>query len=163
MTEIPEIVIQPAEDFGLWSIQANASLDLNDFSHSLFDQEIKFGEMITLESERLIQLWPKSAYLLSTQSALPNSASVFDSIITDISHGFCQINLRSTSALSFLNEYCSANIQQVNILRNQTLRTRLGQYSVLIWWDNSSDIHLLIERSYTQSFTGFLHSLADRI
>lgn len=162
MTESPEIILVPSTESGTWSVQANTRHDINDFAHTLFNRRIQFGEMIKLENMRLIQLWPGSAYLLSTQPSLPELASGFENMITDISHGFKEINLRGASALSFLSDYCSANIQQADILKNQTLRSKFGQFSIIIWWDDCDDIHLLIDRSYAQSFNRFLQSLTDR-
>ena len=147
---------------GIWSIRTNAKQDLDSFANAIFHQHIDFGEMITLDNLRLIRLWPVSGYLLSEQWRLPDSASGFETMITDISHGFCGISLSGSAALPFLNDYCSADLEQARLNINRCLRTSLGQYSVLIWWDDASEIHLLIERSYAQSFKQFLHAIAIR-
>ncbi len=144
---------------GLWSVRANASHDLDCFSNSLFNQEIHFGEMLTDSKLRLIQLWPSAAYLLAEQPGLPDEANQFTNMITDISHGYCAVNLSGENALTFLGCYCSADLQKAT---RQCLRTRLGHYPLLIWWDSITEFQLLVERSYAQSFIDYLNLLADR-
>ena len=147
---------------GLWSIRANASHDLNGFCKNLFNQGIHFGEMIVADNLRLIQLRPRAAYLFSEQTELPAIASNFENMITDISHGFCTIKLTGQDALAFLNNYCAADLGQANIKANQCLRTNLGHYQILIWWDASYEVHLLVDRSYAHSFIDYLNALANR-
>lgn len=147
---------------GLWSIRANANFDLNRFSESLFQRDIQFGEMIANDQLRLIRLWPDAAYLYSQQVELPAIAAGFETMITDISHGFCRIQLAGENALPFLNNYCSADLEQVTINSNQCLRTSLGHYSIVIWWDSKSELQLLVDNSYAHSFTDFLNTLALR-
>lgn len=147
---------------GHWSVRANASHDLDQLSKSLFNQGIHFGEMIAADNLRLIQLWPRAAYLFSEQPELPTVATEFENMITDISHGFCTIKLTGQDALAFLNNYCSADLTQSDIIANQCLRTRLGHYQILIWWSTSSDLQILVNRSYAHSFVDYLKALANR-
>lgn len=147
---------------GLWSIHANASHDINHFSNDLFNRDIDFGEMIAVDNLKLIQLWPGAAYLFSEHPELPAIASIFKNMITDISHGFCTFKLSGESTLTFLNNYCSADLKQPNINGHQCLRTSMGHYLILLWWDDSTEIHLLINRSYAQSFADYLNVLASR-
>ncbi len=146
---------------GLWSIRANASHDLNSVSKGLFNQGIQFGEMLANDKLRLIQLWPDAAYLFSEQAELPPITNEFENMITDISHGFCTIKLTGENALTFVNNYCSADLAQSDIT-NQCLRTSLGHYQILIWWNNSDEVQLLVDRSYAHSLTDYLGALAHR-
>jgi hypothetical protein len=147
---------------GLWSIRSSASHDLNGFARSVFDQDIKFGEMITFDNLRLIQLWPQAAYLITADNSLPDTASEFETLITDIGHGFCDLNLSGEGALVFLNDHSSVDLNQQNISINRTVRTSLGHFQILLWWDEATDIHILVDRSYAQSFADYLAHLADR-
>ena len=142
---------------GLWSVRANASHDFNHFSESLFNQGIQFGEMLADDNLRLIQLWPDAAYLFSEQLELPAIVSEFENMITDISHGFCLIKLTGENALTFVNNYCSADI-----IANQCLRASLGHYQILTWWNNSDEVQLLVDRSYSHSFIDYLGALTHR-
>ncbi len=151
------ISIKPAAVNGLWSVRSNADYHLNDFADRLFRQNIGFGEMISSENHHMFQLWPDAAYLLSDQAELPPSTADFDSMITDISHGFSALNLCGENALAFLNDYSSADIS-----KQQVIRTNIGHYRVVIWWHDSTDVWLLVERSYAHSFTEFLQLLEIR-
>ncbi len=147
---------------GLWSVQSNARHKLDAFSKTVFDQTLTFGTMLKTDDFRLIRLWPRAAYLLSDDYALADSVSHFDSMITDISHGFIDLSLSGDNALAFINDYCSADINQPAIVDARTLRTRLGQFDILLWWDDITDIRILIDRSYAQSFASYLQSLSSR-
>jgi len=147
---------------GLWSIRSSASHDLNSFARAVFDQDSQFGEMITCEDLRLIQLWPQAAYLISAEDSLPDTAYEFETLITDIGHGFCDLNLSGDGALVFLNDHSSADLNQKNLNRNRTVRTSLGHFQILLWWDEASNIHILVDRSYAQSFTDYLGHLTSR-
>tara|TARA_R110002096_G_scaffold237486_1_gene428293 strand:+ start:54 stop:527 length:474 start_codon:yes stop_codon:yes gene_type:complete len=147
---------------GLWSVRANANHDLNHFSNSLFGQSIQFGEMIASDGLRLVQLWPGAVYLFSQQTQLPAATSEYENMITDISHGFSNIQLIGDSVLPFLNNYCSADLEQADITARQCLRTSLGHYPIIIWWNSVSEVQLLVDRSYAQSLSEFLTALALR-
>lgn len=147
---------------GLWSIRSSASHDLNSFAMSVFDQDLNFGEMITFDNLRLIQLWPQAAYLISAGDSLPDTAYEFESLITDIGHGFCDLVLSGDGALAFLNDYSSADLDQQIVSNNRTVRTSLGHFQILLWWDEASNIHILVDRSYAQSFTDYIGHITSR-
>jgi len=129
---------------------------------SVFDQDLNFGEMITSDNLRLIQLWPQVAYLISAEDSLPDTAYEFESLITDIGHGFCDLNLSGEGALVFLNDYSSADLDQQFVNSNRTVRTSLGHFQILLWWDEASNIHILVDRSYAQSFTDYIGHITSR-
>ena len=147
---------------GLWSVRSTANQDLNSFSNVVFSQEINIGEMITVDALRLIRVWPQAAYLLSGEEILPGSVSGFETMVTDIAHGFCQLSIAGDEAVAFLNDYSYADINQKKIMSGRTIRTALGHYQTLMWWDDPTDIRILVDRSYAQSFGDYLHHLLQR-
>ena len=168
-TDCPEVLSQQRQinlkeisQRGLWSIRANASHDLNSFATVVFNQPLKFGEMVTAESLRLIQLWPEAAYLISDKLFLPDSVSAFDTMVTDIGHGICEFSLSGVRALRFLNDYTSVDLNHENVSSNRTVRTILGHFSILLWWDEVTDVRILVDRSYAQSLVDYLQNIADR-
>ena len=168
-TDRPDVLSQPRQlnlkeisPHGLWSIRSHSIHDLNGFARVVFNQQLKFGEMITAGSLRLIQLWPQAAYLITDELFLPNSASAFDTMVTDIGHGFCEFSLTGVGAPGFLNDYTSVDLNHENINSNRTVRTILGHFSILLWWDEATDIRILVDRSYALSLLDYLQNIAVR-
>jgi hypothetical protein len=157
-----DLFLSELNGVGLWSLRPNASQDIQAFATGVFDQQLRFGEMINAEGMRLIQLWPNAAYFITEQISLPESAAAFESMLTDISHGFCDFNLSGDRAIPFLNDYTTTDLGQMAISDKRVLRTRLGQFQAVLWWDELTDIHMLIDRSYARSFCHYLQSVADR-
>lgn len=146
----------------LWSIQADNRQDLVEFTQAIFAEKAQFGNMLTRDSLRLLQLWPSKAYLLYDHPALPDPLQEFSSMLTDISHGMSELSLVSDQSLDFLNHHTSVNLQDPRIADSRSVRCLLGQYPVIIWWDQISDIRLLIDRSYAQSLRDYLNHLLQR-
>jgi hypothetical protein len=80
----------------------------------------------------------------------------------DISHGHTVLLLSGPGALYFLADYATADLQSATYRLAKTVRTQLGQYSVLLWWSTTSDIHIAICRSHAQSFVEHLRLLVQR-
>lgn len=137
-------------------VQPNAQFDLNMFSQSIFSLDITMGQMLKVDQLRLIQLSPKSAYLIGNA---PQPLKKFDSMITDISHGYCHLELSGQQAFEFINSYTPADLNNSNIDQSKTAKTLLGHFNVILWWDSHDKIKLLIDRSYAQSFTDYLQPL----
>jgi heterotetrameric sarcosine oxidase gamma subunit len=137
-------------------IQPNNQFDLSMFSQSVFSREITMGKMLIDDQLRLIQLSPKSAYLIGNA---PQPLNSFNSMITDISHGYCQLELSGQQAFKFINSYTPAYLNNNNIAQPKTAKTLLGHFNVILWWDSHDKIKLLIDRSYAQSFNNYLHAL----
>lgn len=146
----------------LWSIQANREFDLRAFSQAIFAETLQFGKMLSLNSLRLIHLWPHKAYLLSSEITLPEALSEYASMMTDIGHGFCELSLGGRTVLEFLDNYTSVDLMNPNITRTRNLRCLLGQYQIILWWDDSCDIRILVDRSYVLSFCEYLEQLILR-
>jgi hypothetical protein len=156
------ISIREIENLHLWSIQPDRNQDLPAFGQAIFAEVPRPGEMLGNNSLRLIYLWPHKAYLLSTESALPGPSDDFNSMVTDISHGFCELSLTGNCLLEFLNSYTSANLMDAGIANSRNLRCLLGQYQVILWWDEITNIRILVDRSYAHSFCGYLENLSLR-
>lgn len=150
------------EDCYLWSIQANRKHALPAFVLAVFGEAAEFGKMLDADAIRLLQLWPRKAYLLCAQPELPAALQVFSSMATDISHGFCELSLEGAQALEFLGSHSSTDPMAAGIAETRNLRCLLGQYPVILWWDRPDDIRILIERSYAQSFCDYLEQLMQR-
>lgn len=146
----------------LWSIQTNRNYELAIFARAIFGDAPQIGEMLGADALRLLQLWPHKAYLLSTQPDLPDSLHRFSSMLTDISHGFCELSLGGEQALEFLASHASADLMQTRIAETRNLRCLLGQYQVTLWWDRLDDIRILVERSCAISFCDYLEHLLQR-
>nr|WP_309503689.1 hypothetical protein [uncultured Roseovarius sp.] len=81
---------------------------------------------------------------------------------TDISHGQIVLRLRGHGALRFLADYTTADLRAATIRQAGTVRTRLGHYTVLLWWDITRDIHIAVDRSQAQSLVDHLRALIKR-
>jgi sarcosine oxidase gamma subunit len=157
-----DLTICEIENRFLWSVQPSRRQSLSEFAQAVFNTGLRSGEMLARESTRLIHLWPHKAYLLSDQATLPTPADPFAAILTDISHGYCELSITGELALLFVNSYTTANLTAPDTSNSCNLRCQFGQYSVLLWWDDSTDIRLLLDRSYAQSFRDYVEHLIRR-
>ena len=147
---------------GLWSFQPNHDHGLDSITGILFPESTAAVTMPGDEALRLFKLWPHKAYLISAESSLPGSLSDLAPMMTDISHGFCELSLTGNAALEFLNSYTSAELTDPQVTTNRCLRCLLGHYQIILWWDEVNEIHMLVDRSYTQSFCDYLETLSLR-
>lgn len=114
-----------------------------------------FGERMTDGAVTRLRHWPDRVWhVAETGDDLPEG--------TDIGHGIAVLCLRGPGALRFLADYCTADLRSAAIRRSGTVRTRLGQYTVLMWWNLTRDIHIATERSHAQSLADHLRALANR-
>ncbi|MGB3313460.1 MAG: hypothetical protein WBB85_03530 [Albidovulum sp.] len=114
------------------------------------------GQTRATGNGRLIRLWPARLWCLGT---LPSG---LDLRATDISHGHVILRLRGPGALHFLADYASADLRAAPIRSAATLRCAIGAYAALLWWANTRDVHIAIDRSLAQSFTDHLRDLTRR-
>jgi sarcosine oxidase gamma subunit len=156
------LTIHEVESRFLWSVQASQKHSLSDFALAMFGTDLEDAAMRNRESLRLIHLWPHKAFVLSDQATLPTSADSFASLITDISHGFCELSLRGQAALQFVNSYCTADLIAGQASSQGNVRCRFGQYHVVVWWNDRSDMRLILDRSYAQSFRDYIVHLMQR-
>jgi len=153
--------LERVEVTGLWSLQGNRKTSLAKLVGALIATDEKFGEPLHSAGLRLLPLWPHQAYLQSEQLTLPAVAGKFEPLMTDISHGYCQFRLSGEHAFDFVADYLSTDIAA---LRDAAAcrRCRLGQYTVILWWDDHQHINVLLERSYAQSFCDHIDALIAR-
>jgi len=156
------LALNEITDRFVWSVQADHQGSLSAFTDAIFAATPRSGEVLSTVSLRLLQLWPHKAWLLSSNAQLPHAVDDFSGMMTDIGHGFCEFRLRGEHALDFLDSYSSANPAHQSGGTRRSLRCLLGQYPVVLWWEDSADIRLLVERSYAQSFYDYLASLMAR-
>jgi len=116
--------------------------------------------MTSAGSLRLLKLWPQRAWLLAHRQSLPAEVGAFEDMMTDITHGVCEFRLGGEHAWAFLGSYTSVDLTAP--VDSGCRRCLLGQYSLVLWWDDTGDIRLLIERSYAQSFYDYLAQLMAR-
>jgi sarcosine oxidase gamma subunit len=154
--------LSEVEIHGLWSVQAGRDQDLDALVQAVFAETPHPGKMLRNDRLRLIYLWPHKAYLLSPDASLPELPDEFTSMMTDISHGFCELKLSSNDPHKFLNDYCSVDLTDVANTAGQNLRCLLGQYRIVLWWDDTNNVHILLDRSYAQSFRDYLATLYRR-
>jgi len=156
------LALSEIADRYVWSLQPDHRGRLNAFTHAIFAAAPQSGEVLKMDSLRLLYLWPHKAWLLSSRARLPRAVDDFSAIMTDISHGFCEFRLGGEQALDFLGSYSSASLTEYGGSAKRSLRCLLGQYPVVLWWDDSANVRLLVERSYARSFYDYLASLMAR-
>jgi hypothetical protein len=155
------MVLERCETAGLWSLQGNRETALTEVVETLFATGVRSGEPLQCAGLGLLPLWPHRALLQTAEATLPAQASKFAPLLTDISHGYSQFRLGGEQAFDFTASYASVNIAA---LRDTSAcrRCRLGQYTVILWWEDRQEIQLLLERSYAQSFTDYIDALIAR-
>lgn len=157
-----ELYLNEVDIKGLWSFQPGRDRELDSITGTLFPESTGALTMLGDEALRLFKFWPHRGYLRSAESSLPGSLANLASMMTDISHGFCELILTGTAAFEFLNSYTSVELSNLQVTENRCLRCPLGHYQVILWWDDINEIHMLVDRSYTQSFCDYLETLSLR-
>jgi hypothetical protein len=155
------MVLERSAIAGLWSLQGNRETTLTEVVEALFATAARAGEPLQCAGLGLLPLWPHRALLQAAQATLPAQASKFAPLLTDVAHGYSQFRLCGEQAFDFLASHASVNIAA---LRDAPAcrRCRLGQYTVILWWQDQQDIHLLLESSYAQSFADHIDALTAR-
>ena len=155
------MILERCEIAGLWSLQGNRATTLAEVVETLFATGARSGEPLQSAGLGLLPLWPHRALLQTTEATMPAQAAKFAPLLTDISHGYSQFRLGGEQAFDFIANHASVNIAA---LRDAPAcrRCRLGQYAVILWWEDQQDIHLLLERSYAQSFADHIDALIAR-
>jgi len=147
---------------GLWSIQAGRDHDLNSLAQTIFAETPRFGEMLCKDDLYWFYLWPHKVYLLSTETSPPELPAEVNSMLTDISHGLCELSLTGSNPLEFLNNYTSVDLVTAGNTTKRNLHCLLGQYRIILWWHDITEVHILVDRSYAQSFRDYLDTLFQR-
>jgi len=154
--------IYEVETRRIWSVQANQANSLGTFITTVFNANPQPGRMLLCDRLRLLQLWPHKAYLLSDLPKLTSTIATFETMLTDISFGFCELSLSGDLVFDFVKPYVSVDLSSTNLRESRNLRCRFGQYSILLWWDDPAELRILVDRSYAQSFRSYLEHLMQR-
>ena len=103
-------------------------------------------------------------YLRFAPSSVMVSGPLPDGPFTavDVGHGLTRFRLRGVEALHFLGHYNSADLHAAPIRRARAIRTGINHFDTALWWPNTRDVHILVERSLAQSFADHLRALALR-
>jgi hypothetical protein len=143
-------------------LQWNSPESMARIAVSLVGRAPALGEMIDNHQVRLFQYSPYTMYLLFDLENAPNYAQESNVFVTDVSHGLCKLNLKGEKALEFIGDYVSASIYSPRIRGYRNVRCRIGHFTVLLWWSNKFDVHILVDRSFAQSFYDYVLALSLR-
>lgn len=157
----PIIRFDSMESIEIWSVQSNQQHDVSEFCHSIVGNELGVGETSGNELLRVLRHWPKKVYVITDRSQLLQIEPKYADMITDVSDAYCKMTLTGESALQFLDQSSPLEFMQ-NSRFKKTAKTLCGQYPIIVWWDDNSEIKLLIERSLSESYRDYLSVLADR-
>jgi sarcosine oxidase gamma subunit len=156
------LTIYETDQLNIWSVQSNHLHSLEDYFLGTFNAEPQIGRMFFSDEWRLIQISPNRAFLISEQSTPLQSTTNYKTMLTDVSHGYCELCLSGEFSFDFVGLYISVDLNKALIRGKDNLRCRFGQYSCLLYWDNSDQVRVLIERSYARSFRNYLDHLLKR-
>ena len=118
--------------------------------------DLPLGRGLMHAGGRLMRLWPTRVWHIGADA--PNIGLV----CTSIGHGHCILRLRGPDALYFLADYASADLRAAPIRRAALLRCRIGSYDATLWWLNTRDLYVVVERCLAQSFVNHLRALVRR-
>lgn len=118
--------------------------------------DLPLGRGLVRAGGRMIRLWPTRLWYVGPDAPDLGLAS------TSIGHGHCVLRLRGPDALYFLADYASADLRAAPIRRAALLRCRIGHYDATLWWLNTRDLFVVVDRSLAQSFVDHLRALVRR-
>jgi len=159
---LPSLTLDECIDTAVWLVQNDSTGAMAKFARSVTGSVPGIGEMVSNGELRLVRYSPDELYVLFASGDMPALAPEWKAYVTDIGHGICDLNLKGNNALNFIGDYVSADLKNHEKYEAQTLRCRIGQFKVLLWWADMSDIHILVDRSMSQSFCDYLMVLSQR-
>lgn len=121
----------------------------------VLDTILPFGQVQQSDDTVLLRLWPDTIWASGQEPKAALRA-------TEIGHSMAHFRLRGVEALHFLANYTRADLFEARLRQHRAIRTGLNHYDCVIWWANTRDIHLLVDRSVAQSFAEHLQFLAQR-
>ena len=71
------LALSEIADRFLWSVQPHHQGNLNTFAEAVFGSAPRPGEVLKMESLRLLQLWPHKAWLLASSAQLSHRLEEF--------------------------------------------------------------------------------------
>ena len=147
---------------GVWLLKSHSPGTVDRIAVSLVCRIPDLGEMIDSHQVRLLRYSPDTMYLLFDWEKAPKLAPALRACVTDISHGMCGLNLKGEKALEFIGDYVSVSVNSPGIYESRNMRCRIGHFKVLIWWSDIRDVHILVDRSFAQSFYDYMLALSLR-
>lgn len=157
-----DLSVHETNGLHIWSVQSNHLHSLKDYFQEKFSAKLRTGQMLLLDDWRLIQVSPGRAFLITAKPTLPPTSARYETMLTDVSHGYCELCLSGKQSFDFTSLYLSADLNKVASMDTNSLRCRFGQYNCLLYWDDIDQVRILIERSYAQSFRDYLNHLMLR-
>lgn len=118
----------------------------------LLDSILPMGHV---DGTTTLRLWPNTLW-----TTCDTIKARFTSV--DISHGYCRLILRGVEALHFVANYTYADLMSQSVRDARVVRTRMNHFDCILWWHNTRDVNILVERSLAQSFCDHLRTLAQR-
>ncbi len=122
---------------------------------SELDELVPFAQRTSGPLGIWLRLWPNTLWVSGTPPQGQHSC-------VDISDAQTHIRLRGVEALHFLANYCTTDVHDASVRSARVVRTQIGHYSAVLWWDSTRDIHIVLARSLAQSFCDHMRSLALR-
>jgi heterotetrameric sarcosine oxidase gamma subunit len=159
---LPGLTLDEELKTGVWVLKTGSPESTTKIAVSLAGRVPGLGEMIDNHQVRILRYSPDTMYLLFNLESAPNLAQELKAFVTDISHGMCELILKGEKALDFIGDYVSVSVNKPRNFESGTLRCRIGHFKVLIWWSDESDVHILVERSFAQSFYDYMLALSLR-
>ncbi len=157
----PMISLDSMESIEIWSVQSNREHDVSEFCHFILGIELGVGEMSGDNLLRVLRHWPKKVFAITECSQFPETEPKYADLITDVSDAFRKMTLTGETALQFLHQSSPLEFMQNSGLK-RTVKTLCGQYPIIAWWEDTSEVNILIERSLSESYGDYLSVLADR-
>ncbi len=139
---------------------------LHKFCRARCRQNIETGASGTHGEAVYLRYGPRSLYIVCGEDARsglpPDPDEKRSGNATDISHGKSLFRLKGKRAYQFLRDYSSLDLDDERVRNFRMAKCRIGDFQVLMWWRQPTDVCLLLDRSYAQAFVNFLRALAQR-
>jgi hypothetical protein len=118
---------------------------------------LPFGIIHQRDQAVFLRHWPSCCWIVGNWPGLPENL-----YLTDISHAQVSLRLSGPMALHFLGNYATADLGKFSSGGVNTIRTCLGPYPVVLFWNTPRDVVILVERSLSQSLVANIRILALR-
>ncbi len=145
---------------GIWNFQFNKMEELNAYCKFRLSSQLEPGESLFFEETTCLRYSPIGLYFVFDENQ-PPEVGEFSKNLTDISHGKCRFKLAGEQAFAFVCDYAAMDLNQGQVQKFKMAKTLIGDYPILLYWQHKSEINLMVDRSYAQSFAGFLSVIAS--
>jgi hypothetical protein len=117
---------------------------------------LPIGHRLLHEDGHFMRLWPARIWCIGADALDIGLSRI------NVGHGNTVLRLRGPNALYFLADYASADLRAAPIRSASMVRCRLGAYNTTLWWTNTRDLYVVVDRSLAQSLVDHLRALALR-